>query len=32
MANDLARCQFATTSAYHFLFVPVTVGGLPFLG
>ncbi len=26
MANDLARWQFATTSIYHFLFVPVTIG------
>ncbi len=26
MANDLARWQFATTSVYHFLFVPVTIG------
>jgi cytochrome d ubiquinol oxidase subunit I len=25
-ANDLARWQFATTSVYHFLFVPVTIG------
>ena len=25
-ANDLARWQFATTSIYHFLFVPVTIG------
>ena len=23
---DLARCQFAMTSIYHFLFVPVTIG------
>ncbi|WP_448700561.1 cytochrome ubiquinol oxidase subunit I, partial [Streptomyces avidinii] len=23
---DLARLQFATTSIYHFLFVPVTIG------
>ncbi len=26
MTNDLARIQFATTSIYHFLFVPVTIG------
>ncbi len=26
MANDLARWQFATTSIYHFIFVPVTIG------
>jgi cytochrome d ubiquinol oxidase subunit I len=26
MANDLARWQFALTSIYHFLFVPVTIG------
>ncbi len=26
MTNDLARLQFATTSIYHFLFVPVTIG------
>jgi cytochrome d ubiquinol oxidase subunit I len=26
MANDLARWQFATTSIYHFFFVPVTIG------
>ena len=25
-ALDLARWQFATTSIYHFLFVPVTIG------
>jgi cytochrome bd-type quinol oxidase subunit 1 len=25
-ALDLARAQFATTSIYHFLFVPVTIG------
>ena len=24
--TDLARWQFATTSIYHFLFVPVTIG------
>ena len=24
--TDLARIQFATTSIYHFLFVPVTIG------
>ena len=23
---DLARIQFATTSIYHFLFVPITMG------
>jgi cytochrome bd ubiquinol oxidase subunit I len=23
---DLARLQFASTSIYHFLFVPVTIG------
>ena len=23
---DLARAQFATTSLYHFLFVPLTLG------
>ena len=23
---DLARAQFATTSIYHFLFVPLTLG------
>ncbi|HET8980766.1 MAG TPA: cytochrome ubiquinol oxidase subunit I [Solirubrobacteraceae bacterium] len=26
MTNDLARWQFATTSIYHFFFVPVTIG------
>jgi cytochrome d ubiquinol oxidase subunit I len=26
MTNDLARSQFAMTSIYHFLFVPVTIG------
>src|SRR5215831_15666160 len=26
MANDLARWQFATTTIYHFLFVPITIG------
>jgi cytochrome d ubiquinol oxidase subunit I len=26
MTEDLARWQFATTSIYHFLFVPVTIG------
>ena len=26
MNTDLARWQFATTSIYHFLFVPVTIG------
>ena len=26
MTYDLARWQFATTSIYHFLFVPVTIG------
>src|SRR6202012_4723860 len=26
MTNDLARWQFATTSVYHFFFVPVTIG------
>jgi hypothetical protein len=26
VANDLAHWQFATTSLYHFLFVPVTIG------
>src|SRR5271168_4172705 len=26
MTNDLARWQFATTSIYRFLFVPVTIG------
>src|SRR5947209_9367470 len=26
MVNDLARWQFATTSLYHCLFVPVTIG------
>jgi cytochrome d ubiquinol oxidase subunit I len=26
MTNDLARWQFATTSIYHFLFVPITIG------
>ncbi len=25
-AVDLARLQFATTSLYHFLFVPLTIG------
>jgi cytochrome d ubiquinol oxidase subunit I len=25
-AVDLARVQFATTSLYHFLFVPLTLG------
>jgi cytochrome d ubiquinol oxidase subunit I len=26
MANELARSKFATTSVYHFFFVPVTIG------
>ena len=26
MTNELARWQFATTSIYHFLFVPATIG------
>ncbi len=26
MTNELARWQFATTSIYHFLFVPITIG------
>jgi hypothetical protein len=26
---DLARVQFATTSLYHFLFVPLTLGLAP---
>jgi cytochrome bd ubiquinol oxidase subunit I len=26
VTNELARWQFATTSIYHFLFVPVTIG------
>ena len=26
MTTDLAGWQFATTSIYHFLFVPVTIG------
>ena len=26
---DLARAQFATTSIYHFLFVPLTLGLAP---
>ena len=26
MANDLARWQFAITTIYHFIFVPVTIG------
>jgi cytochrome d ubiquinol oxidase subunit I len=26
MTNDLARWQFATTTIYHFLFVPLTIG------
>ena len=26
MTTDLARWQFATTSIYHFLFIPVTIG------
>src|ERR1700745_1921104 len=26
MTNELARLQFAATSIYHFLFVPVTIG------
>jgi cytochrome bd ubiquinol oxidase subunit I len=26
MPNDLARWQFATTTIYHFFFVPVTIG------
>ncbi len=26
MTNELARWQFGTTSIYHFLFVPVTIG------
>ena len=25
-ATDLARIQFASTSIYHFFFVPVTIG------
>ena len=28
---DLARVQFATTSIYHFLFVPLTLGLGPFV-
>ena len=28
-AVDLARAQFATTSIYHFLFVPLTLGLAP---
>ena len=28
---DLARVQFATTSLYHFLFVPLTLGLAPFV-
>ena len=28
-AVDLARIQFATTSIYHFLFVPLTLGLAP---
>jgi cytochrome bd ubiquinol oxidase subunit I len=28
---DLARAQFATTSIYHFLFVPLTLGLAPFV-
>jgi cytochrome d ubiquinol oxidase subunit I len=28
---DLARLQFATTSLYHFLFVPLTLGLAPFV-
>jgi cytochrome bd-type quinol oxidase subunit 1 len=28
-AVDLARIQFATTSLYHFLFVPLTLGLAP---
>ena len=28
---DLARIQFATTSLYHFLFVPLTLGLAPFV-
>jgi cytochrome bd ubiquinol oxidase subunit I len=26
MTNDLARVQFATTTIYHFFFVPITIG------
>ncbi len=26
MSLDLARWQFASTSIYHFLFVPITIG------
>ena len=26
---DLARAQFATTSLYHFIFVPLTLGLAP---
>ena len=26
MSVDIARAQFATTSVYHFLFVPITIG------
>ena len=26
---DLARAQFATTSIYHFIFVPLTLGLAP---
>jgi cytochrome d ubiquinol oxidase subunit I len=29
---DLARIQFATTSLYHFLFVPLTLGLAPLVG
>ena len=25
-ATDLARWQFAITTVYHFLFVPITIG------
>ena len=27
--NDVARIQFATTSLYHFIFVPLTLGLAP---
>ena len=29
--NDVARIQFATTSLYHFIFVPLTLGLAPIL-
>jgi Cytochrome bd terminal oxidase subunit I len=32
ITTNLARLQFATTSIYHFLFVPLTLGLAPLVG